>query len=160
QKAQNEGFLTVLGSASDEPALVSAGIGQARVLATVLPDDTANVFITLTARELNPSIEIISRAESPSTEKKLLRSGATRVIMPALIGATKIAHMIVTPSADELMTRVVGKGQLNDDLKQIGLEIREVEIRPNSPLVGDTVGRVEISGKGGFLMVAIKRPDG
>ena len=56
---------------------VVAGIDRARVLATVLPpDDSANVFITLTARELNSTIEIIARAESPSTEKKLLRSGA------------------------------------------------------------------------------------
>jgi len=160
QKAQADGFLTVLGSASEEQTLLTAGIGSARVLATVLPDDSANVFITLTARDLNSTIEIISRAESPSTEKKLLRSGANRVIMPAVIGATRMAHMIVTPSGDELLTKVIGKGHLKEDLKQVGLEINEIEIQANSSLVGQTVGRVEIGGKGGFVMVAIKKSDG
>ena len=58
---QLAGHLTVLGSASEEPTLEAAGILCVRVLATVLPDDTANVFITLTARDMNPTIEIISR---------------------------------------------------------------------------------------------------
>ncbi len=160
QKAQAEGFLTVLGSASEDWTLQAAGIASARVLATVLPDDSANVFITLTARDLNPTIEIISRAESPSTEKKLLRSGANRIIMPALIGATKMARMITCPTEDELLAHVAGHSQFNDELKQIGLGITEVEIQPKSPLVGQTVGSVEIDGKGGFVMVAIKRADG
>jgi len=153
-EAQLAGFLTVLGSASDEPILEAAGISKARVLATVLPDDTANVFITLTARDLNPTIEIISRAESPSTEKKLMRSGATRVVMPALIGATKIAHMITRPSAEEMMASVVGKSQLNEDLKEVGLEMSQIVLEATSPLVGQTLADAEVGG--GFVIIGIK----
>ncbi len=160
QEAQAAGYLAVRGSASEEQTLVEAGIDRARVLATVLPDDSANVFITLTARELNPTIEIIARAESPSSEKKLLRSGANRVVMPAFIGATKIATMITCPSAEGLLLDDVGKMHLNEELKQIGLEMTEVEIKPGSPLLGQTVGDVEVSGSGGLVIVALKKADG
>ena len=61
---------------------------------TVLPDDAINVFITLGAREMNPKLEIIARAECPSTEHKLRRSGAHHVVMPASIGALRIAQII------------------------------------------------------------------
>jgi voltage-gated potassium channel len=159
REAQAAGYLAVLGSASEEATLEVAGIARARVLATVLPDDSANVFITLTARELNPTIEIIARAESPSTEKKLRRSGATRVVMPALIGATKIAHMIVRPKAEDMLLEATGKMHLTEDLKQLGLEITELALQTHSPLIGQNVGNVEIGG-GGYVLVAIKRADG
>jgi voltage-gated potassium channel len=159
-EAQAAGYLAVLGSASEERTLLAAGIERARVLATVLPDDSANVFITLTARELNPTIEIIARAESPSTEKKLLRSGASRVVMPALIGATKIAHMIISPSADELLRETVTNLRLNEDLKQIGLEMIEIALQADSQLVGRTVADIEVSGRGGLVVVALKKADG
>jgi voltage-gated potassium channel len=158
--AQAAGHLAVLGSASEEPTLLTAGVEHARVLATVLPDDSANVFITLTARELNPTIEIIARAESPSTEKKLLRSGANRVVMPAFIGATKIARMITAPSAEHLLTEAVGKVRLDEDLKPLGLEMTEITLRAGSSLVGKTIADVELSGRGGILIVALKQADG
>lgn len=158
-EAQNAGFLAVLGSASDEATLESAGIARARVLATVLPDDTANVFITLTARDLNPTLEIIARAESPSTEKKLIRSGANRIVLPALIGASKIANLITRPSAEDLLMAGAGLAHLKEELHLIGLEFTEIELAANSPLVGQTVGDVELGGSG-FVVVAVKRPDG
>ena len=83
REAEAKGFLVLIGDATDENTLLLSGIMRARVLATVLPDDTVNVFITLTARELNSELEIIARGESPSTERKLLRSGANKVVLPA-----------------------------------------------------------------------------
>ena len=68
-EAQAAGYLALLGSASEERTLEAAGIMRARTMAAVLSDDTANVFVTLTARDLNPSIQIIARAEDPTTEK-------------------------------------------------------------------------------------------
>ena len=158
REAQEAGCLTLLGSASEEDTLRNAGIERARVLATVLPDDSANVFITLTAREVNATIEIIARAEAPSTEKKLLRSGANRVVMPAFIGATKISHMITRPSAEDLLLEVTGKQHLNEELKLIGLEMVEIELERGSALVGETLRQVE--GLGGFVIVAVKKPNG
>lgn len=157
-QAQAAGYVAVLGSASEEATLEAAGIARARVLATVLPDDTANVFITLTARDMNARIEIIARAESPSTEKKLLRSGANRIVMPALIGANKIAHTIIRPSAEDLLMSVMGKNLLNEELGAIGLQFSEVEVQANSPLVGQTLSDVEVGG-GGFVIVALRKAD-
>ncbi|HEY4312005.1 MAG TPA: potassium channel protein [Pirellulales bacterium] len=159
-EAQAAGYLTLLGSASDERTLEVAGIGRARMMAAVLSDDTANVFVTLTARDLNPTIQIIARAEDPSTEKKLMRSGANRVVLPTLIGATKIAHMIIRPSAEDLLQEAIGKTNLNEELKLIGLELTDIELKPGSPLIGQKVGNVEVSGQGGFVVVAVKKADG
>ncbi len=160
REAQMAGYMALLGSASEEETLVAAGIDRARVLATVLPDDSANVFITLTARELNDSIEIIARAESPSTEKKLLRSGANRVVMPALIGATRIATMITRHKAEDLLLDSAITVRLAEELKQLGLEMNELELKPGSALIGQFVGDVEISGKGGLVIIAIKKANG
>ncbi len=92
-KAVADGFLAMEGNAVDDDTLHDAGIFRARTLATVLPDDAANVFITLTARDLCESICIIARAECPTTERKLIRGGATHVVMPAAIGAIRIAQL-------------------------------------------------------------------
>ena len=76
---------------------MAVGIARARILATVLPDDAANVFITLSARSLNPALHIIARGEVPSTESKLRQAGANQVVLPTHIGAERMAEMILFP---------------------------------------------------------------
>ncbi len=93
ERAIADGYLAIEGDGADDCVLTEAGIHRARTLATVLPNDATNVFITLSARDLCGAICIIARAESPSTERKLLRSGATSVVMPAAIGAIRIAQL-------------------------------------------------------------------
>ena len=83
--AREQGYLMYLGNATDETSLRAVQIHRARTLATVLPDDAANVFITLTAREMNPNLMIVARGELPSTEKKLRLAGANHVVLPAII---------------------------------------------------------------------------
>ena len=100
RQAIDEGLLAVVGDATRDVALTRVGIYNARSLATVLPNDAMNVFITLTARDLCEKIQIIARAESPSTERKLLRSGASQVVMPAAIGATRIAELVTKDHAE------------------------------------------------------------
>jgi len=87
-----DGFLAHRGDATEEGVLEYVGIRRACCLATVLPQDALNVFITLTARDLSPALKIIARGEQPSTEKKLLQAGADEVILPATIGGLRIAH--------------------------------------------------------------------
>lgn len=94
ESAASMGYTTVSGDASQDEVLLLAGIEDASSLASVLPDDAINVFITLSAREMNPQLEIIARAENPATERKLRRSGAHHVVMPASIGAVRIAQII------------------------------------------------------------------
>ena len=92
--AEDAGHLVVQGDASCDEILEEAGIRRAKCVASVLPHDAINVFITLTARDLNPDLEIIARAESQATERKLRRSGADHVVMPAAIGAVRIAQIV------------------------------------------------------------------
>jgi voltage-gated potassium channel len=74
-----------------------------------------------------------------------------------LPGATRIAHIIVRPTAEDLLLEATGQAYLNEEFKKIGLELSEVEIKPESSLVGETVGDVELGG--GFVLVAVKRRD-
>jgi voltage-gated potassium channel len=96
-QARELGYLCWQGDATDETALTAVGVDRARILATVLPDDAANVFITLSARSLNPRLQIIARGEVPSTESKLFQAGADKVVLPTHIGAERIAEMILFP---------------------------------------------------------------
>lgn len=159
-KAEAKGYLTKLGNATDEAVLYSSGIKRAKALATVLPDDAVNVFITLTARELNPALMILARGELPSTEKKLRLAGADRVVMPASIGADRIAQMITHPAAMDFLNEDDGRHTINELLAQIDFQMDELAILQDSPLAGKTVSEMEVRGKGAFLIVALRKTDG
>lgn len=158
--AESDGLLIVEGNAVEEEVLTRAGVERARVIATVVPDDAANVFITLTARELNPDIEIIARAEHPSTEKKLLRSGADRVVLPAVIGGQRMAQIITRPGAEQMLANSEGNAELQHELEQIGMKLDQLSIAAGSPLDGHTIGDIDLRGNRGFLIVAVRRSDG
>ena len=98
-----DGFLAWQGDAVEDHVLTQVGLFRARTLATVLPDDATNVFITLTARDMCESIQIIARAESPSTERKLIRGGATSVVMPAAISAIRIAQLTTESEVKQMV---------------------------------------------------------
>lgn len=160
QEAETAGLFVLVGDATDEDVLEAAGIARAKVLATVLPDDAANVFITLTARELNPHIEIIARGESPSTEKKLLRSGATKVVLPAAIGASRIARLITRPSAEKLLSESLQLETLMQDLEQIGLHVTELRVPANSEFAGQRLNDISFGDVAQFVVIAVRSVDG
>lgn len=159
-EANASGYLCYAGDATDELALRAVGIDRARVLATVLPDDAANVFITLSARNLNPKLEIIARGEVPTTEGKLIHAGADKVVMPTHIGAERIAEMIIYPTT----ARMLGESEQMRDLKrglhEFGLELEAVTVPRNGALTGSTVGVAERRGNGSFFIVQIDRAEG
>ena len=159
-EAERAGMFVIVGDASQESVLMKAGVQRAKVLATVLPAYPDNVFVTLTARELNEDVEIIARGESEATERKLLRSGANRVVLPTMIGATKIANMIASPTLESLIDDSQAFGRLNQDLGLFGLEMQELVVEPNCELNGATIREIELTGDGGTVVVAIKRPNG
>lgn len=160
-EAREMGWLTLQGEATDEAILRTAGLEHARVLATVLPNDAANVFITLSARDMNPTIQIIARGEVPSTERKLRQAGADRVVLPAHIGADRIAHLILHPNARELLGGTTKAGvEFEHHLTELGLDLEEIEINQGSPWLNRTVGEVEAEVAGRLLAVAILRQQG
>jgi voltage-gated potassium channel len=152
-EAQNLDYLVLSGDATEEDVLRQAGVERAKVLVTALPSDAANVFITLTGRNLNSELQIIARGEMPSTEKKLLQAGATRVVLPAAIGAHRMASIITRPSTIELIELVSGQSTLD-------VEVDEIALLARSPLVGKTVGDAETRRRHGLMLVAIKEKAG
>ncbi|MBE9157971.1 potassium channel protein [Nodosilinea sp. LEGE 06152] len=158
--AKEQGYLIYQGNATDEAALEAAGILRARSLATVLPNDAANVFITLTAREMNPNLMILARGEMPSTEKKLRLAGANHVVLPASISALRMAHLISHPSAVDFLSQTDGQHGLNEFLAELDIQLNELVIDATSPLIGGTIGDIELKGQGTFITVALRRADG
>lgn len=155
--AREAGHLVIVGNATEDRTLQRAGIERALHLATVLPNDAANVFITLTARTLNPAIEIIARGEMATTEQKLRVAGAKHVVLPADIGAVRIAHMITKPSALEFLNQADSRVSLNAQLEQIDLRIDQMPVAESSPLHGKRLEEVEILGRGAFLIIGVMR---
>ncbi|MDE8650249.1 potassium channel family protein [Novosphingobium album (ex Liu et al. 2023)] len=159
-EAEAAGHLALAGDATDEAALKAAGIERARVLATVLPDDALNVFITLSARNLNARLEIIARGEFPSTEGKLIHAGADKVVLPTHIGAERIAEMIVYPTTARFLGESPQVRDLKRGLHEFGLEIEAVTVQERSAMAGETVGEAERRGHGAYFVVQIDRAGG
>lgn len=159
-QAREYGCLAIEGNATEEATLKAAGIERAQTLTTVLSDDVANLFITITAHDINPELEILARAEQPSTTKKLRQVGASKVILPASIGADRLANMILRPSAETLLQQAELPTGLNDDLASIGLRLDELELQPGSSLIGGSIKDLKIHGESPFLIVALRKADG
>lgn len=151
--AHDHKYLTVSGDASEEEELLAAGVERARALVIGLPNDAANVFITLTSRNLNPDMQIIARAARHSTQKKLIQAGADRVVMPAAVGAQRMARMITRPTTADVIELVGTKSRLD-------VEMEEFTVPEKSPLVGTTVRDAEANRKHRLLIVAVKQDDG
>lgn len=159
-EAEELGYLCCRADATDEAALRQAHIERARVLATVLPDDAANVFITLSARNLNPQVHIIARGEAPSTESKLFHAGADKVVLPTHIGAERIAEMILFPHTDRFVSGSEPMREMKRGLHELGLELEAVEVAEGSPMIGRSVGEAERMGNGAFFIVQVDRQGG
>ena len=151
--ARAEGMLLVTGDALDEESLVDAGIHRAATFVASLHSDADNVFLTLTARNLNPSLRIIARGELPTTEKKLRQAGANEVVMPALIGARRMAAMVTRPHTAELMDLMTSDKTMDADLE-------EVFISEGCPLVGQTIRDMALRSTHQVLVIAIRRSNG
>lgn len=166
--ARSLGYLCLQTDATDETALRAAGIEHARTLATVLSNDAANVFITLSGRSLNPALQIIARGELPSTEKKLLQAGANTVVLPAHIGAERIAELILYEKTARFIHESAQMKDFEKVLQSLGLDIEVVVAAPKSPAIGMTIEAIEQQSDGAFFIVqinrrggeAITRPDG
>ncbi len=152
-EAQALGYLCLRADATEEDSLRRAGIARARAIATVLPDDAANVFITLSARSLNRKLMIIARGEAPSTEGKLHQAGADRVVLPAHIGAERMAEMLLFPDA----VTPPGARAMEQELRRQGLALEVLVAEPGSSWVGLTVQEIEQRAEAAFLIVELER---
>jgi voltage-gated potassium channel len=153
ERLAREGILFVQGNATDDDSLLAAGIERARGLITAVTSDTDNVYITLTARGLNPRLFILARAGEEGADVKLMRAGASKVISPYVIGATRMAHAILRPSVVDFIELATAR-------ENLALQLEEIEVVARSPLVGKNLVSAGIRQTMGIIIVAIKQPDG
>jgi voltage-gated potassium channel len=150
---ERQRILYIQGDATEESVLEEAGIRRARALVTTVPSDADSVFITLTAREMCSQLMIVARAEHPTTQKKLRQAGANHVVLPASIGAHRIASLLTNPSAVEFIELVTKQSHL-------AIEMDEVPVVEGGSLAGLTLRHADIGRRTGVIVIAVKRADG
>lgn len=153
ERLSREGFMFVEGDATDDETLQAAGIEHAKGLITAVTSDTDNVYITLTARGLNPKLFILARAGEEGSEKKLMRAGASKVISPYTIGATRMAQAILRPSVVDFIEIATASEHLE-------LQIEEIVIAAHSELAGKSLINSGVRQSMGIIIVGIKQTDG
>jgi voltage-gated potassium channel len=151
--AQAAGWTVIAGDASEEDVLRSAGIERARSLVTALDTDAANLFVTLTGRTLSADLFIVARSSHRSSEEKLRRAGADRVITPNVIGGRRMATMVLHPVVSDYLD-VVTTGD--------GIEFRldEFEVTKGWPYAGVSISEARLRDTVGVLVLAIHCADG
>jgi voltage-gated potassium channel len=153
ERLDRDGFLYVEGDANDDETLLAAGIEHAKGLIAAVTSDTDNVYITLTARGLNPKLFILARSGEEGSEKKLMRAGASKVISPYTIGANRMAQAILRPSVVDFIEIATASESLE-------LQMEEIKVTKNSRLVGKNLVDASIRQSMGIIIVGIKQPDG
>lgn len=140
---RKDGVLYIVGDPTSETILRQAGIERAKGIVCAVDSDATNVYVTLTARSLNPDIYIVARASSPDSPARLQRAGANRVISPYHTSGRQMALLVMRP-------RVV------DSLEVLGRRLEELAIEDGSPLIGRTVAQA----CGAAVPLLIHRADG
>tara|TARA_B110000238_G_scaffold196631_1_gene237758 strand:- start:659 stop:1687 length:1029 start_codon:yes stop_codon:yes gene_type:complete len=142
EKHQNDTILFVWGNANDDEVLQLAGVDRAECLISALPSDSDNVFVVLSARQMNTNIRIISRASNESSYSKLKLAGANNVILPDKIGGDHMASLVVVPDLLEFIDNlsIIGNGSIN--IEEIAAEelydtseiktIQDLQLRKNT----------------------------
>ncbi len=153
EEAMDHRYLCIEGDATQDDLLVLAGVERASSIITALSSDAANVFITLTAREMNPQIFIVARAENISTERKLRAAGANRVVMPARIGAHIMERLITRPNTADFL-ELVAESSFGD------IEMDEIAVPADTPITGKRLAEVTLFREHRLLVVGVKQADG
>ncbi|MEW6386858.1 MAG: potassium channel protein [Thermodesulfobacteriota bacterium] len=151
-RLEESGYYFVAGDATREEVLQEAGIERAKGLVAVVSSDAGNVYITLTARSLNPKLFIVSRAEEMGAEQKLLRAGADKVESPYEMGGRKMAHTILRPTVTTFIELAMHEG--------VDLSMEEVTVVPECQLCDKPLKDTGIRQQLNLIVVAIKRADG
>jgi voltage-gated potassium channel len=146
------GFHVLVGDATLEETLREAGVERARGLAACLPEDADNVYVVLTARDLNAKLNIVARAAEEQAEAKLVRAGANHVVAPTIIGGHRMAVSLTKPAVGEFFDSVTGS--------KWGLAFEQVLIESDSPLVGQTLRETPIRAELDIVIISIRRSQG
>jgi voltage-gated potassium channel len=150
----SEEILFVEGDANDDDVLLEAGIDRAQYLIATMPDDAANLFVVLSARQLKKDLFIISRASLVNSQKKLFLAGADKVIMPDKIGGDHMASLVVMPDLITFMDKLSMEGENTTNLEEVAIEDFSNQIECNS------LRDLDLRRKTGCTIIGYISPDG
>jgi voltage-gated potassium channel len=146
------GVIVLVRDATLEESLREAGVEHARGLAACLPDDADNVYVVLTARDLNPHMHIVARAAEEQAEPKLIRAGANRVVAPTIIGGHRMAVALTKPAVDDFLGSITAN--------KLELAFEQLEVDAKSTLTGQKLSETSIRSELDIVIVSIRRSDG
>jgi len=147
------GYLFLRGDATADDTLLKAGIRKAKGLISVVTSDTENVYITLTARGLNPDLYILARSGEEGSEIKLKRAGANKVVSPYLIGGSRMAQAILRPTVVDFIEIATGHEHME-------LQMEEILIPEHSGYIGESLASSGFRKETGVIIVGIKKECG
>jgi voltage-gated potassium channel len=153
EELERLGYPYIKADATSDEELVTAGIDKASGLVSVVTDDAQNVFIVLTARGLNPKLNIVARSAAEETIKKLVRAGANKVISPYFLGGHRIAQAILRPTVLDFLENIIQN-------KDLDLVLDEKHIAPKSKLIGTTLATSGLRKDFSIIILAIKSATG
>lgn len=148
-----EGKLVILGDATLDETLIEANVKTAKSLVCALPTDAENVFVTLTARALNPDLYILSRAALESSIGKMEAAGANRVVSPYIMGGMRMAQSVLRPKLAGFLDEVTSHATTD-------LDFDEVTVPEGSDLVGMALRESKISQETGVYLLSIRHNSG
>jgi voltage-gated potassium channel len=153
QRCIQKGYLVLQGNAASDGILREAGIQYAQVLLAATDQDANNIYITLSARNLNPNLHIVARANHDETLVKLKRAGADRVLSPYAIGGHRMANLALQPTVVDFFDTLI-------NAEHPDLAVREIILPAHSPLIGQTIVDAQNMLTDGTMILAIKKPGG
>jgi len=153
EELRNSDQLYIEGDATKEEVLTDASIRDAKALITTLPEDADNLFVVLSARDLNSSMTIISRASMDHSDSKLKRAGATNVIMPDKIGGQRMAKLVAQPDVVEFLEYVMLQSAENVALEEISCS------NLASCFAGKSIRELDLRNESGANIIGMKRED-
>ncbi len=151
---ENFDYPFINGDATIEEVLLKAGIEKAKAIITTFPIDADNLFVSLSAREFNKDIHIISRASDEHNDVKLRRAGADKVIMPDKIGGQRMAKLVIEPDTIEFLENIILQSDKNISLAEISCEVL------NKCNLDRTIAELDIRSNIGINIVGIKDSEG
>lgn len=147
-------IMHIIGDATQDGVLEAAGVARARGLVSALDSDANNVLTVLTAREANSRLLIVSRANQESSESKLKRAGANRIVTPDSIGGHRLAIALLRPSVHDLLDRIFS---FREDLE---MDVGQVTLTADSPIAGQTIADCDLRRMRNISILAIEQVDG
>ncbi len=153
ESMNDDDILFIMGDATDDENLIRAGIKDAKGLVAVLATDADNVYVVLTARQLNPNIHIIARAGGVKAKSKLLAAGADKVESPYEMGAASMAQRILRPTVTSFLDFAFAR-------RRKDIQMEEIPVHSSSELVNIMLKDSGIRQRFNLIIIAIKKPDG